>query len=131
MKYIKVNWPEYQEYMEHPYFREMSYYHANDNSYFIPEDLINQVESGLICPYVYENTSLGNVTLYETYATVNEKETFYYKEPKRGDKLLIFLYDKKDFMIATCKAASKGMPILIDELNLLEGIHFEIIGCHE
>ena len=130
-KYIKVSWPEYQEYMEHPYFRERSYYITEDNSYMIPEDLINEVDSGLIIPKIYENTSLGTVVLYETHAIVKGEEIFYYEQPKKEDKLLIYLLDKKDFMTATCKAVNKDMPILIEELNLLEGVHFEIIGCHE
>ena len=44
-KYIKIDWPEYQYFMEHPDFREICFFCAEDNSYFIPEDL-------------YENSSL-------------------------------------------------------------------------
>lgn len=44
-KYIKIDWPEYQYFMEYPDFREICFFCAEDNSYFIPEDL-------------YENSSL-------------------------------------------------------------------------
>lgn len=44
-KYIKVEWPEYQEYMEHQNFREESFYIVNDNSYMIPENIIDEVDS--------------------------------------------------------------------------------------
>lgn len=41
-KYIKINWPEYQYFMEHPDFREIYFFCAEDNSYFIPEDLYDK-----------------------------------------------------------------------------------------
>lgn len=47
-KYIKYDWPEYQEYMEHPKFREDSYYLAEHNSYMIPEYIIDEIDKGLI-----------------------------------------------------------------------------------
>lgn len=33
-KYINVPWPEWQDFMDEPYF--------NDSTYFIPEDLYNK-----------------------------------------------------------------------------------------
>lgn len=57
-KYIKLDWPEYQEYMEHPYFREMSYYIADDNSYMIPEKIIEEIDSEHYFPNIYENQNL-------------------------------------------------------------------------
>lgn len=38
-KYYKVNWPEYQDFMEMPRFRQQCFYCADDDSYFIPEEM--------------------------------------------------------------------------------------------
>ena len=38
MKYIKVGWPEIQEYMEYPDYKEKVFYDPNENCWFIPED---------------------------------------------------------------------------------------------
>lgn len=42
MKYVAIEWPKYQIFMEHPRFREECYYCSDDNIYFIPEDLYNE-----------------------------------------------------------------------------------------
>ena len=42
-KYIAVEWPEYQIFMEHPQFREECYFCPDANLYFIPENLYNEV----------------------------------------------------------------------------------------
>lgn len=44
-KYLKYDWPDYQIYMEHPDFYDLSYYIIEDNSYMIPEDLVKEVDS--------------------------------------------------------------------------------------
>ncbi len=41
IKYIKVDWPDYQEFIELPEFDEC-FYCVEDNSYFIPEYLYNK-----------------------------------------------------------------------------------------
>ena len=38
MKYIKVEWPEIQDYMDNPEYSEESFYDPNKNVWFIPED---------------------------------------------------------------------------------------------
>ena len=47
IKYIAVEWPEYQIFMEHPQFREECYFCPDVDLYFIPEDLYNEVISNL------------------------------------------------------------------------------------
>lgn len=37
MKYIKIKWPEYQEYVEY----NDTYYDPKNDVYFIPEDIVN------------------------------------------------------------------------------------------
>ena len=38
MKYIKVEWPEIQEYMFNPGYPDDCYYDPSKNCWFIPED---------------------------------------------------------------------------------------------
>lgn len=46
VKYIKVEWPEYQIFMDHPRFKECYYTQATDkelsSSLMVPEDLYNE-----------------------------------------------------------------------------------------
>ena len=37
MKYIKLDWPEIQDYMHHPDYQEECFYDASRNVWFIPE----------------------------------------------------------------------------------------------
>lgn len=131
-KYIKLDWPEYQEYMEHPKFREDSYYIADCNSYMIPEYIIEDIDRGLIPPETtFENTSIGTVTLYNTLAVVNAKDVYDYREPTKGEEVLIYLYHDEDFRITTCKVSSKGFPILFEDNTLLEGLNCKLIGTKD
>ena len=38
MKYIKLEWPEIQDYMHHPNYQEECFYDASRNVWFVPED---------------------------------------------------------------------------------------------
>lgn len=38
MKYIKVEWPEIQDYMFNPRYPEDVYFDPNKNCWFVPED---------------------------------------------------------------------------------------------
>lgn len=38
MKYIKVEWPEIQDYMNHPKYNEECYFDPDKNCWFIPEE---------------------------------------------------------------------------------------------
>jgi len=37
MKYIKVGWPEIQEYMDNPNYPEDCYFDPSKNAWFVPE----------------------------------------------------------------------------------------------
>ena len=37
MKYVKVEWPEIQDYMDNPDYPEESYFDPQKNCWFIPE----------------------------------------------------------------------------------------------
>ena len=36
--YVALPWPEYQDYMAEDWFREESYYDANNDTYLIPKE---------------------------------------------------------------------------------------------
>ena len=38
MKYVKVEWPEIQDYMERSDYKEEVYFDPNKNTWFIPEN---------------------------------------------------------------------------------------------
>lgn len=40
-KYVLVEWPEYQHFMEFPDFKERCYYCADENVYFVPQSMYN------------------------------------------------------------------------------------------
>ena len=52
MKYIKVEWPEIQNYMENPEFEEECYFDPDKNIWFIPEDWDS---------YYYEGGDIGDL----------------------------------------------------------------------
>lgn len=129
-KYLKVEWPEYQIYMEHPQFREESYYDSEHNIYFIPENLIDEIDRKLMLPKIYENTNLGTITCMETHAIVNGEDYYWYDltDLKKGCKVLVYNHDTGEWVITTCIAYAEGLPILFSNKSLLEGINCELIG---
>lgn len=132
-KYIKVDWPEYQEFMELPNFREECYLLADENSYMVPENIYEEVMYKLQFPKTYENTNLGTIVCYETRAVVNGEDTYWYDESlmKRGSEALLYNHyidDYPQWIISKCVACSSGFPILFENNKLLPGINCEIIG---
>lgn len=133
VKYICVEWPEYQIFMEHPRFGEDCHYCPDSSVYFIPEDLYKEVTYKLQFPKKYENTELGTIVCYETRAVVNGEDTYWYDENliKKGSEVLIYNYEIENYpkwIISKCIACSTGFPILFENRNLLPGINCEIIG---
>ena len=47
MKYIKVEWPEIQDYMNNPDYPEECYFDPKKNVWFIPEDWEEPCDSNL------------------------------------------------------------------------------------
>ena len=129
-KYIAVEWPEYQTFMEHPRFREECYYCADANTYFIPEDLYNEVIHKLEFPKKYENTNLGTIVCYETHAIVNGEQSFWYdmSDLKKGNKVLVYNHNTNEWIITTCTACNSAMPILVENKDCIIGINSELIG---
>lgn len=134
MKYIKVDWPEYQDFMDYPKFREECYFCSDSNSYFIPEDLYGQIAYKLDFPAKYENTAIGTIVCYETRAIVNGKDIYWYDIDdciKKGSEVLVYNHDAEDrpeWIITKCKLCSVGFPIILEDDKLIDGINCEIIG---
>lgn len=129
-KYICVEWPEYQIFMEHPRFEDECYYCPDSSVYFIPEDLYNEVMNKLEFPKKYENTNLGTIICYETRAVVNGEQTFWYDESnlKKGSTVLVYNHDSDEWIITTCTGCSPNMPILVADKNCIIAINSELIG---
>ena len=137
IKYIKVDWPESQEFME---YKEETFVCADsEGTLFVPENLYNEVMYKLQFPKKYENTNLGTIVCYETRAVVNENETFWYdlSDLKKVNKILIYNhsipseYNKPEWFITTCKACSQGFPILLEDAIVIPGLNCEIIGYYD
>ena len=133
VKYICVEWPEYQFFMDHQRFRDECYHCPDTNVYFVPEDLYDEVINKLEFPKKYEDTNLGTIICYETRAIVNGEDIYWYNEDliKRGSEVLIYNHGIENYpkwIISKCVACSEGFPILFEDSNLLPDINCEIIG---
>ena len=42
-KFILVEWPDYQYFMDHPDFETRCYFCADENVYFVPVDMYNLI----------------------------------------------------------------------------------------
>lgn len=129
VKYISVEWPEYQYFMDHPRFRDECYYCPDASIYFIPEDLYEEVTYKLQFPKKYENTNLGTIVCYETRAVVNGDKSYWYDESdiRKGDIALI--YDKnRNWHTSKIVTCSKGLPIILEDSEFVIGINCELIG---
>ena len=131
-KYVKVDWPESQKFME---YEDETYVCANSaGTLFVPENLYDEVMYKLEFLKKYENTNLGTIVCYETRAIVNGEDIFWYdwnELIKRGSAVLLYnhgIENYPEWIIAECTACSAGFPILFVDNTLLPGINCEIIG---
>lgn len=46
-KFIRVEWPEIQFYMDHPDYKKDCYFDSSKNSWFVPEEWVSWVENKL------------------------------------------------------------------------------------
>lgn len=141
-KYVLVHWPEIQNYVDNPRFKECYSCNALENSgddddyqpaYMVPEDLYDEVMYKLEFPKKYENTNLGTIVCYETRAVINGEDSYWYDEGllKRGCKVLVYKHDTKEWIITKCIACSFNMPILLEDKTLFPGINCKIIGVKQ
>lgn len=117
-KYIKIGWPEYQGFMERPDFHEKCFFCAEDNSYFISEDL-------------YEETKYPSYELPDEY---KEGYTTDFVRIKRGQNLLVFIIETEELKVVKAISnwkAYESFPILLEDKELLDGINCEIIAVEK
>lgn len=115
IKYISVEWPEYQIFMEHPRFREECYYCPDSSMYFIPEDLYDEVMNP---PY----------ELPEEYNNFTTK----FSRIKKGQNVLVLT----ESGLLVTKATSnwkeyESFPVILEEKGLLDGINCEVIAIEK
>lgn len=130
-KYIKVSWPESQKFMEY----EECYIISNiegDSITFVPEDLYNETIKDLTYPKEYD-TNLGLIRYYEDKAIVqNTGKVFDCNiNPKKGDMLLLYIYDEDKWITTKCTGSATGFPLLVEDPTLLIGINCELIGSYD
>ena len=134
VKYIKVDWPESQKFVEYPevYIGIPNDHHKSNAkcTYLVPEDLYNKVIIDSK-PNVY-NTNIGTICCYNKYTIVKTKdgiETIYFEiddNIERGDGVLLKIDDK--WAISKVTACSEAFPIILENPELLIGINCELIG---
>lgn len=129
MKYIKIEWPESQKFMEY----EECYTISNtdgDSVTFVPEDLYDEIIYKNKYPKEY-NTNIGKISCYENCAIIDRHKPFMYnREPKKGDKLLLYVHNSDEWIISKCKSNQEGFPMLIEDNTLMIGINCELIGSY-
>lgn len=115
-KYIAVEWPEYQIFMEHPRFREDCYFCPDASIYFIPEDLYDEVMNP---PF----------ELPEEY---RENFTTEFDRIKRGQKVLIDDVQKQELFVVEAETSWTGdsMPCILT-CGYLPGINCYIVAVEK
>lgn len=117
-KYICVEWPEYQMFMEHPRFEKDCYHCPDASVYFIPEDLFEEV-------------------MYPPYELPDEYKESYttnFDRIKRGQNLLVFVDETNELKVVKAMSnwkAGESFPILLEEKDLLDGINCEVIAVEK
>lgn len=102
-KYFKVEWPEYQVYMEYPNFRELCGFDSEQNAYYIPQYIIEEIG--------YPDEIEYNGVIYKTKV-----------EWKKGDEVLFEDEDGNKWTTKVEEVANFGLP------DLFEDDHYKILG---
>lgn len=132
-KYIAVEWPEYQIFMEHPRFREECYYCPDSSVYFIPEDLYNEVEERMFT--AEQDINLGHLTINKdsvTLSTTDETITFVYDYTKipKNTRILFYSPDKGYWISKSTVTVFESMTGIYEN-GEIPGINCEIVGIEQ
>lgn len=118
IKYVLVQWPEIQNYMDNPRYNEC--FCANsinkediESYWFVPEDLYNEIEYSYIeLPEEYKNYDLN------------------FNKVTQGQNLLVEIGTELKVVKALSNWNIKSpFPILLDDSFLLDGINCTIIAA--
>lgn len=130
-KYIKVEWPEYQFFMDHPRFEDECYHCPDSSVYFIPEDLYDGVMEERMFP-VEQDINLGHLTINKdsvTLSTTDETITFVYDYTRIHRNIRILFYSPdKGYWISKSTVTVFGPMPGIYENGEMPGINCEIVG---
>lgn len=130
-KYIYVEWPEYQVFMEHPRFEDDCYYCPDSSVYFIPEDLYDEVMEKRMFP-AEQDINLGHLTINKdsvTLSTTDETITFVYDYTRIPRNTRVLFYSPgKGYWISKSTVTVFGSMPGIYENGEMPGIDCEIVG---
>lgn len=134
VKYICVEWPEYQIFMEHPRFKDDCYYCPDSSVYFIPEDLYYEVMEERIFP-VEQDINLGHLTINKdsvTLSTTDKTITFVYDYTRIPRNTRVLFYSpNKGYWISKSTVTVFGSMPGIYENGEMPGIDCEIVGIEQ
>lgn len=128
-KYVLVEWPEIQYFMEHPRYRSECYGASTEDDisevWFVPEDLYEEVTIGKLYPAEFD-LPIGHIRI-----TMDEVELNGVKYTRDEDQLKrnseVILYSpNKGYWTTTCTSYSYGFPPIFEDSSTL--IDSEIIG---
>lgn len=130
-KYVCVEWPEYQIFMEHPRFEDDCYYCPDSSVYFIPEDLYDEVIEERMFP-AEQDINLGHLTINKdsvTLSTTDETITFVYGYTRipRNTRVLFYSPDKGYWISKSTVTVFGSMPGIYEN-GEMPGIDCEIVG---
>lgn len=130
-KYVCVEWPEYQIFMEHPRFEDECYYCPDSSVYFIPEDLYDEIMEERMFP-AEQDINLGHLTINKdsvTLSTTDETITFVYDYTKipRNTRILFYSPDKGYWISKSTVMVFGSMPGIYEN-GEMPGINCEIVG---
>lgn len=133
-KYVCVEWPEYQIFMEHPRFEDDCYYCPDSSVYFIPEDLYDEVMEERTFP-AEQDINLGHLTINKdsmTLSTTDETITFVYDYTRipRNTRVLFYSPDKGYWISKSTVTVFGSMPGIYEN-GEMPGIDCEIVGIEQ
>lgn len=118
IKYIKVEWPEMQKFQDLPNYEDECYEHESGIATFVPENLYNEVMNP---PFKIPDEYKDKFEMFPI-------------SIKRGQNVLIIMNDTRELRVvkaATSWKASNNFPLILENLTLLEGLDYEIIGVEK
>lgn len=132
-KYVCVEWPEYQIFMDHPRFEDNCYYCPDSSVYFIPEDLYNEVEERMFT--TEQDINLGHLTINKdsvTLSTTDETITFVYDYTKipKNTRILFYSPDKGYWISKSTVTVFESMTGIYEN-GEIPGINCEIVGIEQ
>lgn len=133
-KYVYVEWPEYQIFMEHPRFEDECYYCPDSSVYFIPEDLYDEVMEERMFP-AEQDINLGHLIINKdsvTLSTTDETITFVYDYTRipRNTRVLFYSPDKGYWISKSTVTVFGSMPGIYEN-GEMPGINCEIVGIEQ